>query len=323
MEKCFGFDFTTPANQGWTGTTSRSSGTFRNGTHSMLIGGTDAVSPAFTNTAGLYAGAAVRWTSVAAKRILAFFDSSTAQITVTVESDGALKVRRGATAGTVLASSSAGVFTANTWNHLQLYVLHHGSSGAVELKLNGTTVASASGVNTLSTGNAYSNKIAFTGPDGFSTCFVDDFWYSDVAFQGDCKVETTYPTANGTTNNYNVSGAASNYLAVDDPTDYDSDTTYTFGSNVADKDLYGMGNLVTTAGTVKMVNVNAVMRKDDAGTREAAILIKQATESTRATNSLTTSYVIYSEAFTVDPTDSVAWTIATVNSLEVGTKIIT
>lgn len=328
MINIWGFDITDPANQGWTGGTfTWEHTTVRNGYGSYKGTGTlaSATSPTFGNQATIYAGVAIKWDSVAsAAKCIAFIDGSTSQVCVTIETDGTLKIRRGTEAGTVLASSSAGVFTAATWHHLQLYCVVHASAGAVELRLNGTNVASASGVNTANSGNAYANKFAIYGCAGFNYGYFDDLWISSVAFQGDCKVETLLPSANGTTNNFAASGAASNYLCVDDPTDYDSDTTYTYSANVGDKDLYAMSNMATTSGTVKGVRFSAVWRKDDAGTKEAAMRVRSGgSESSLTTTTLTTSYVVTSQDTTVNPVDSVAWSITTVNAVELGAIVIT
>lgn len=327
MLKIYGFDFTDPANIGWTGGTFvRETSTVRNGTHSYKGSGiASATSPNFGNLATVYAGVAVNWQSIGTmNKCIAFIDNSTIQICVTIETTGALKIRRGDETGTVLASSSTGIFTANTWHHIQLYLLCSSStSGAVELRLNGTTVASASGLITSNSGNSYANKFALYGCPGFNYGYYDDCWISDTTWQGDCKVETIYPSANGTTNNFTASGAASQYQCVDETGDYNSDTDYTYSPNAGDKDLYAMGNLASVTGTIKGVNINAVIRKDDTGTRTAAMVIRNAgVESVRTTNTLTTSYVVYSEALTQDPTDSTTWTIAKVNAMELGVKVI-
>jgi hypothetical protein len=328
MLNIFGFDNTDPANIGWTGGTfSRETSIVRNGTHSYKGTGTisSATSPNFGNKATIYAGVAIYWQSVAsAAKCIAFVDGSTLQVCVTIETDGTLKVRRGTESGTVLCSSSSGVFTVNTWHHLQLYCVVNGASGAVELRLNGTNVASASGINTSNSGNAYANKFALYGCAGFNYAYYDDCWISDTAFQGDCKVETIYPSANGTTNNFNLSGAASNYLCVDESGEYNSDTDYTYDANVGDKDLFAMGNLATVSGTVKGVRINTVMRKDDTGTKQAAMMVRNGgVNSQRTTQTLTTSYVVYQEDLTVDPSDGAAWSISKVNSMELGVVVVT
>lgn len=325
MLELWGFDAFTPGDEGWTfdggGSPGRSNTTFRSGTHAMAGDGVDTISPGLGNLSMMYAGAAIRWNYLMVKRVLAFFDGTTAQITVVVESDGSLTVRRGGQGGTVLETTAAGLMTANAWHHIQLYVLFHGTTGAFELKFNGNTVASGSNVNTVNSGNAYASRLRLTAPDGISQGYFDDVWISDTAFQGDCVVETKYASADGSSNNFTASGAANRYQCVDE-TPHNSDTDYVYSDNVNDIQLFEMQNLTATTGTIKGVKCSHVTRKDDAGARSVAMVVRSGSNSVRSTQSLSTSYQIYSETLTQDPVDSAAWTIAKVNALELGLKII-
>ena len=171
------------------------------------------------------------WQSVAsAAKCIGFVDGSTLQVCVTIETDGTLKVRRGTESGTVLCSSSSGVFTVNTWHHLQLCIVVHGSAGAVELRLNGRTLPVRPGINTSNTGNAYANKFTMYGCAGFNYAYYDDLWISDTAFQGTARSRRFYPSANGTTNNFNVSALHQLPIIVDETGDYNSDTDYTWAT---------------------------------------------------------------------------------------------
>lgn len=333
-----GFDDCLPSQCGWNHSgvdaTQRDTTIKRNGTHSLRVGSSNTnylVKSLDTNYATLYYGFAMYFTNLTARqRVCAFVDSSSYQLTLTVETDGSVRVWRGLAGGfdgvggaTSLGQSSAGVITAAGWYSIQLGGTIHGSAGVFEVRVNSTVVLSGSGANTSNSGNAYAGKIGIGDVVPSGTQYVDDLWISSVAFQGDSVVETLYATANGTTNNYNVSGAASNFQAVDDPQNFDSDTTYVYDANVADIDLYAMGNLVHTTGTVKGFQINAVMRKDDAGVREAAMLVRSSsTNSVRTTIALTETYTRYSESFVTDPVTSVAPTIASVNALELGSKVI-
>jgi hypothetical protein len=85
-----------------------------------------------------------------------------------------------------------------------------------------------------------------------------------------------------------------------------------------------MGNLATVSGTVKGVRINTVMRKDDTGTKQAAMMVRNGgVNSQRTTQTLTTSYVVYQEDLTVDPSDGAAWSISKVNSMELGVVVVT
>lgn len=333
-----GFDFCDPNENGWNhsggATTQRSTTTKRNGTHALRVANSNGnylVKSLDTNYATLYYGFAVYHTNLTSRqRICAFIDGSSYQITLTLETDGSVRVWRGRAGGfdgigsaTSLGQSSAGVITAASWHSVQLKGTIHGSTGVYEVRVNSNVVLSGSGANTSNSGNAYAGKIGIGDVVPSGDQFIDDLWCSDVTFQGDCVIETLYPSANGTTNNFTATGAASNYQCVDDASDYNSDTDYVASSNVGNIDLFAVGDLVHTTGTVKGFCVNAVMRKDDAGARTAALVVRSsATNSVRSTRTITETYAIYQESFTTDPVTSAALTIASINALEIGAKLI-
>lgn len=330
------FNWCTQAEQGWTNTSgiTRSTSTVFSGSHSFEVDVSNAAYQYFplgSNYTPLYMGFHFRVGSLSNRtRICSFHDGSTYQLSLIHESDGSLRLYRGLEGkfdvgtGTSIQQTAAGQITANTWYHIQIYASFHGSTGAYEVRKDGTAVLSGSGVNTSASGNAYADRFGLGDVVPATGQYFDNLVIADNAFQGQCVVETLYPSANGTTNNFNVSGAASNYQAVDDSGTYDSDTTYTYSANVGDIDLYALANSSYSTGTVKGLQVNAVMRKDDAGARDAALVVRSSsTNSVRSTQSLTSSYAVYSEAFTNDPVTSTSFTLTSVNALEIGAKVIT
>lgn len=320
----WGFDFTSPNNLGWSGG-SPTAVTVRNGTRAMSLFSDQVISPQFSNIATAYMGGAYNVASLTSHGICGFREGSNDQITVTRESDGSLAIRRGGVAGTILAQSAANVIsTAGIWYHIQLSATIHGSAGAAEVRVNGNTVVSVSGVNTSASGNNFINKIFWERPAGINTATVDDVWVSDTAFQGDCKVETTYPNADGATNNWTPSGAANRYQCVDEANENNGDTDYVLSGNVGDIQLFDFAALVTTQGTVKGAKFNHTSRKDDAGTREVKGVIRSnSINSERSTVALSETYQVLGEATIQDPTDSLVWTIAKANAVQFGVKVQT
>lgn len=324
----YSFDFTDPANQGWTGgtfTRVTSSPAPPYGTYSYRGVSTlaTATSPSFGNISTSYIGSWVYWSSLASQgACIAMIDGATAQVSVTIETDGSVKVRRGGAGGTVLATSSAGVITAGVWFHLQLSVVYHGSAGSVELRKDGTTVvASASGVNTISTANLYANKIQLIGAPGAAQSFFKGVWISDQGFQGACQTEVLYPIGVGNSSNFTPSGAATGWQATDDPGENDGDSTYAAGVNVGDTDTYAMANMAATTGTIKGVKSNNNWRTD-AGARSGARVIRiGSTNYVGATVSANASYTVVGEVLTQSPTTATAWTIAEINGIEHGAKV--
>lgn len=325
MRDVWGFDFDSLSNQGWSGVASRDSSVKRTGTHSLSTGGVGVNSPSFSNVSSIYVGFAVNLTSLSGTvhTIISLMDGGTQQITITRETDGSIKIRRGGVAGTVLGSSAAGVLNvAGVFFHVQVFASIHSSAGSAEVRVEGATVASASGVNTNNSGVAQVNALQLVGPSGSDTIKFDDLWVDDSSFLGDMKIETLFPSANGANNNFTANGAANAYQCCDE-TPANDDTDYASSGTVNDKQTFALTNLLSTVGQVKAVKITHRSRKDDVGARTVApLLITQSVESQRATVSLSTSYGTFSEVLINDPADSNPFTISNLNAAEVGMKII-
>jgi hypothetical protein len=168
------------------------------------------------------------------------------QLQLQVSAGGAVRVVRGAS--TVLNTSGSTTLGASGWHFVEFYALIHSTAGAYNVKVDGVSVLSATGVNTQSTANAYQN--GFTLGDGGAGrtdpglgCRVSDLYVLDSSgaaplntFLGDVRVIYTQPAANGGTNQWANPAAA--WVAL---------TAYAVGQFVID----GNGNLqrCTTAGT--------------------------------------------------------------------------
>lgn len=224
-------------------------------------------------------------------------------------------------AGTTLATGTTPI-VGGIWYYLELKALASATVGTVELRLNGlgTAECSATGVNT---GALDTNKIQISGTNGQT--WFDDMYVVDTGsgsaptntFLGDVRVETLYPTSNGA--NTAWTGV---FTDADDPATVDDDTTFISSSTPGDKETYGLGDLVTTAGSVFAVQVNVVARKDDAGVRTIAPVTRVGGTDFDGTTTpgLATSYQGYQQLYErLDPSGA-AWTIASVNAMEAGVK---
>jgi hypothetical protein len=222
--------------------------------------------------------------------------------------------------GTVLGTGTANVGV-NVWQYLELKVVVSATVGTVELRLDGATSPdiTASGLNT---GAVNVNEIVV----GFvnAATYYDDIYVVDTSgsaptntWLGDSRVETLYPSSNGT--NTAWTGV---YTDVDDPATFDSDTTYISSATPGDLETYGMTNLSVATGTVFAVQTNLIARKDDAGLRTIAPVIRTGGTDYAGTTTatLSSSYLDYTQLY--DRQDPVAadWSVTTVNAMEAGVK---
>jgi len=223
-------------------------------------------------------------------------------------------------AGTTLATGTTPLSTGQ-WNYLELKVVVSATVGTVEVRLNGAATAECSGTS-LNTGSSNIDTIILSAQNG-QTIF-DDVYVVDTSgssptntFLGDSRVETLYPSSNGT--NTAWTGV---YTDVDDPATFDNDTTYISSATPNDLETYGMTNLSMATGTVFAVQTNLIARKDDAGFRTIAPVIRTGGTNYAGTTTaaLGSSYLDYTQLY--DRQDPVAanWSVTTVNGMEVGVK---
>jgi hypothetical protein len=237
-------------------------------------------------------------------------------------------------AATQLGSTGTNSLLANTWNYIEIKVVVNATTGSVEVRLNGATSAEISATN-VNTGSVNIARIGAALNNAGTTCNFDydDIYAADTTgsapnntFLGDVRVEqialnaegaNTGWTANTGTKVSRVNEGATTYT-------YDGDTGYIESATPGAQETFAGAALAVTSGTVHAVQLNIVARKDDAGLREIARVIRTgATDHTGATlPALGTSYTMSTELLNQDP-DAADWTVASVNAAEWGVEVIT
>lgn len=259
--------------------------------------------------------------------LLAFWQAGVEQIGVRLNgTTGVLYVtRNGATIGTTTYVAHKGVGF-----HLELKVLFAlGATGTVDVRVNGAAVLSLAAVVTAPSGAASADQVTLRGLR-FGGARFDDFYLANGLgavnndFLGDVRIQAILPDAPGFYTEWDgVTGAATHWQAVnqatpDDDASYVSDTLGVAGH----RDTYGLGNVTPTTGTVPGVQVTARARKDDAGVRTIATMVRSAAvDAVGANVNLGDAYGFVSQIFELDPA-AAAWTIAKINALEAGQKAV-
>jgi len=245
-------------------------------------------------------------------------DGSTNQIYLTLNTDGSIAVK----SGTTLATTSTGLIVPGQWCHMQLSVTINDSTGSFVFKINNVTVASDTNVDTKVSANAYANQIFLWNQNNSVTTKFDDLYVCDDSgsycntLLGDGRMECLNPSGAGNSTNLTPSAGA-NYECVDESVS-DDDTTYNSAASAV-KDTYAMDNLVTTAGTVHVVQAISTVRKDDAGSVTGNNVIRSGgTDYAQASHALADDYEMRTNILERDPNGSIAWTVSSVNALENG-----
>jgi hypothetical protein len=298
----------------------------RNGQGIDFNSSVDLAARTFDNQPTWVIGAAVRVENfAAAMSLFDVQDAGTTQDSLRLNTDGTLYVRRGAS--TTLGTSTFALIP-NTWYYVEWKItLAGGTSGATEVRVNNTSRLSLSGVNTLQTANAYANTVRIvTGTSSFSVSYDDIYIFDGTGslnndFAGDSRVELLLPTGAGATTAWTPSAGA-NYTCVDEAAP-NSDTDYVSSATAGQTDTYTFGNLSVAGGTVKAVQVSAFHRKDDAGSRNLALVARPGSTDRLGTTVLVAdSYNYATQMWETNPDTSAAWTVAEVNAAEFGVRLM-
>jgi len=255
-------------------------------------------------------------------------DGGTEQCYLYALNTGLVQLRRGD--GTVLATGTK-VLTAGVYYHFEWKLTIDNTTGASELRINGATDHSVSGIDTQNSANATADRF-WLGENPVAAYMgwaFDDVHVCDGTgsapynnFLGECRVECLFPNGNGNSSQLVGSDANStdNYLLVDE-TAPNGDTDYVESSTVGNKDTYTYGNLTPTTGTVYAVQINPYAEKTDAGTRTIATIARvSATEVDSSDLTLGATYGGQSEIRTTKPGGG-SWSISDVNNAEFGVKV--
>lgn len=257
-------------------------------------------------------------------QFLWLIDGTSIQIEVRAMADGSIGVYR--STSILIAQSDPGILANNTWFYFEIKVLFSQTVGTVDVRINGTTVISETGLDTCSTANEsisevriYSNK---------SSTYFDDLYICDTNgtecndFLGDIKITTLYPTSDGNSSDFTCSSGSDHYAMVDE-LQLTADTDHNESSTVGHKDLYGMTTFGGT-GTIRAVQVTAAVKNIDAGTMNIRNLSRSGAtpiDNDGADFALSQTMKGNMTVWEKEPTDDVAWTATKVNAAEFGVKV--
>lgn len=235
------------------------------------------------------------------------------QLALHYTASGAIEVRRGEN-GTLLGTTANNVLIQNNWNHVELVYRIDPTVGAATVYVDGFARLTLTNVNTRNLATNNVNQI-FVQAGGSHQRFWDDIFHTDTQAQvGDCRFETLAVTANGASQDF-VANTGAAWDAVND-TAPDGDTTYISSGTVGARSTFTLADLVTVPLSIKMLNMRAYARKDDAATRGIKIGVTDGVSAPllSADKALATSYAHKSSCYNTAP-DGGAWTVAKINAL--------
>ena len=252
------------------------------------------------------------------------YDGATAQLTLALDGTGRLAVYQGTTSGTLLGTGTT--ILSPGWHYVELGATINNTTGTCEVRLDGVTEWSGSALDTQASANASADRVTLWGQNGVA---VDDLYICDGAgsaprntFLGDVRVQALMPSADGDLSQFVPSSGSTHYNLVDEVPP-DDDTSYVSSATAGNVDLYQLGDVAAVSGSILGLQVLPYARKDDAGTRTLAPVVKTGgVEYDGSAVALGMSYTYLPEIWEQNPATSADWTIADVNALQAGVKVV-
>ena len=226
-----------------------------------------------------------------------------------------------------IATSPPNSFSGYVWSFLEIGA-QIGASGSFEVRINGSSVLTQSGVATQATPNAFLNGFTVAAApaaeyQGTVELEIDDFYLCDTTtgpgtypangFLGDVSVITLRPIANKSVTWTPL--ANTNWQEVGTAT-FEGDASYNSAVAVGDQDLFAFGSLPTNILAVFGVQTLGVYRKLNASAQTITQdLVSGTTAAAGAPLTLTLSYAYYTNLWAVDPNTNATWTATSVDAL--------
>jgi hypothetical protein len=262
---------------------------------------------------------------------IGFNEAATVHVLIARLSDGAVIAYRGS-ASIELGRSAPGLIPDTGYTSIQTKVVIHDTTGSVEVRLNGsaTPVLTLTNVDTRNAGSGVITSVVLNlsgaGGIGSAGVYFDDLVAWDTTgsenndWLGDLRVDSYLPTADGDTVTLTTSSGSDHYALVDEVPA--SGTDYVQSGTPGNKDLYQLANMSHTPAAIHAVLVVGQLLKDDAGTREMALILKSSgTESDSSNIAPSTSSQRFVRVWNTDPNGSITWTKSAVDALQAGVKV--
>ena len=182
--------------------------------------------------------------------------------------------------GTTLLETTTGLnLQIDQYYYLEMKVTIDNAAGAYEVKLDGVTILSDSGIDTQNSINDTMNAVWWNG-DGATDVDIDDLIIMDDQgsknndFVGDVIVRSRIPVGDGNQNDFTPVGEANNWETVDDGATPDDDSTYVHSAVVDEIELYDFEDALSDNPEIFAIEVMSHYRKVEAGNRSVRNLVR-------------------------------------------------
>lgn len=242
--------------------------------------------------------------------------SNVANLTIVVDTTGTISARSGTGTGTLLGTSATAPLVAGSWQHIEISLTcATGTGGSLEVRVEGVTVLTVTGVNTAATGTASVGQIVLrNNGDSRVYDFTDFFTKDDLSFYGGLRSTWLVPNADTAQADWTKSTGTVGYtLIAEIPA---SAADYIEAAAAGNISRFGLSdlpaNVVSVAG---VASVAKALKTDTGNCSFRPGVYSNATLGEGADIPLATTETYWWQNFLLDPSGSVAWTAARVNAL--------
>ena len=257
----------------------------------------------------------------------------TARMSYTLESDGRIGIWRGRQVNDDLLGYTQCPLHQGCWYYLEFKNTIDSTSGYIEVRVNGQTEFSYAG-NTLNGTSMQANRMIFGGVPAVQVLVpphqyvIDDFYVcNDIGsannnFLGDVRIEALFPNSDGGSVQWAVSTTGNNYQMINE-TIPNSDQDYTETSSPGRRDTLHMTNMSVNSAYIFGIYTLLNTRKNNAGDRNIRPLITtNGSTYVGSSRPINTDYQYWEEIWETNPVQATSWSIADVNSFQVGYELV-
>lgn len=260
-------------------------------------------------------------------------------IGIALNSSGAIEVRRivdasrdgfgrfSYSSSVLLGQSAVGAITSGGTTYIQIEIVISATVGRVSVYLgsNTTPTVNVTAANTLNTGTGLIDTFAIGVNNNAQAPALayGAIYTNDTATRaGEMVAEYSLLAADTATKQFATSSGAVHFSLLNE-LQSDGDGSYISSSTVGNTDLFTIGALQSNPATIFAVQVEAMVRKTDTGSRTFSLPILSGSQNDGTALSCNVNYGKFTRLMVVNPVGSAAWTLTTVNALQIGAKVIT
>lgn len=240
---------------------------------------------------------------------------------------GEIEVWRDEASDVLLGTTSGARIANHRWAFIEAKVYCHDTLGTVEIRVNGKTKLSLTGVDTKATGITNYKRVGRSNWPANYKARIDDLYVCDGTggaandFLGPIKVYVIKPSADVGGGTWTPQSGVNHYAMVDEDSAND-DTDYLETDGSGNLDLFEYADSPSNVGQIHGINLCTECRETDAEAYSLYQVAKRTTQLDGAAEAINgVSYRVFTRLMTQD-TEGAAWSKANLDATQFGIKLV-